>query len=137
MYAGLKEILPVECELIARKGLRHAGPLELAIGSRPVLDWLDEIGAQHIAIHFDLDVLDSTQFRSLLFSNPAAPEGAFDGIAEGSMTIAQVVRLINDVSKVVDVVGLGITEHLPWDALAMRAMLQRLPLLADTQTTTA
>jgi arginase len=133
MYAGLKETLPVESDFIARTGLRHASPVDLVTDSRPVLEWLKEIDAQHVAIHFDLDVLDPTQFRSLLFSNPAAPEGAFDGIAQGSMTIPQVVRLINDVSNVVDIVGLGITEHLPWDALVMRDMLYRLPLLGQTR----
>lgn len=131
MYAGLKETLPVEGDLIARMGLRHAGPAELANDSRPVLQWLEEIGARQVAIHFDLDVLDPTRFRALLFSNPAAPAGAFDGIAQGSMSIPQVVRLIRDVAKVTDVVGLGITEHLPWDALALQTMLNQLPLLAE------
>lgn len=129
MYAGLKELLPVEEAFIKRLGLRHAGPAELASDSSPVLKWIEETGARHVAIHFDLDVLDPALFRSLLFSNPASPPGAFDGIAQGSMTIAQVVRLINDVAHVADVVGLGITEHLPWDALAMKEMLNRLPLL--------
>jgi arginase len=129
MYAGLKETLGVEDAFIKRLDLRHAGPVDLATDSHAVLNWLEETGARKVAIHFDLDVLDPAQFRSLLFANPQTPAGAFDGIAQGSMSIEQVVRLINDVAKVADVVGLGITEHLPWDALAMKEMLKRLPLL--------
>jgi arginase len=42
----------------------------------------------------------------------------------------QVVRLLKHVAGACDVVGLAITEHMPWDTLAMRNMLQQLPLLA-------
>ena len=38
-------------------------------------------------------------------------------------------RLVGDVAAVADVVGLGIAEHLPWDALALKNMLARLPLI--------
>jgi arginase len=131
MYAGLKETMPVEEAFISRLDLRRAGPDELADSSEPVLRWLKDIDAKHVAIHFDLDVLDPRQFRSLLFSNPAAPADAFDGIAQGSMSIPQIIRLVQDVAGVADVVGLGITEHLPWDALAMKQMLERLPLLGE------
>ncbi|WP_321906911.1 arginase family protein [Paraburkholderia tropica] len=129
MYAGLNETLAVETAMIARLGLRHAGPAELASDSAPVLRWLKEIDAKRVAIHFDLDVLDASRFRSLLFANPETPPNTFDGVAQGSMTIEQVTRLIGDVAAVTDVVGIGITEHLPWDALAMKSMLARMPLL--------
>lgn len=40
-------------------------------------------------------------------------------------------RLLNEMAGVTDIVGLGITEHLPWDALALRDILRRLPLLGS------
>jgi arginase len=43
----------------------------------------------------------------------------------------QVVRLLRDVARASDVVGLAITEHLPWDTLAMRDMLRQLPLMTN------
>ncbi|EDZ99050.1 Arginase/agmatinase/formimionoglutamate hydrolase arginase family-like protein [Burkholderia sp. H160] len=52
MFAGLMDTLAVESEFIARTGLRHAGPAELTNDSQPVLEWLKEIDAQHVAIHF-------------------------------------------------------------------------------------
>ncbi|MFV9650795.1 arginase family protein [Pseudomonas marginalis] len=129
MYAGLQKTMAVETTMIARLGLSSAGPGELAHSSEPVLQWLTSTGAKHLAIHFDLDVLDPTLFRSLLFANPEVPASTWDGIAQGKMTMAQVVRLLGDVAKVVDVVGIGIAEHLPWDALALKNMLTRLPLI--------
>ncbi|WP_176079856.1 arginase family protein [Paraburkholderia tropica] len=134
MYAGLNATLPVETEMIARLGLRHAGPSELTSDSGPVLRWLEEIRAKRVAIHFDLDVLDASRFRSLLFANPETPPSTFDGVTQGSMTIEHVTRLICDVAAVTDVVGIGITEHLPWDALAMKTMLSRMPLLGTPTT---
>ncbi|RMN79532.1 Arginase/agmatinase/formiminoglutamase [Pseudomonas cannabina] len=129
MYAGLQETQAMETAFIQRLGLRSAGPQALAHSSAPVLNWLKETGARHLAIHLDLDVLDPALFRSLLFAQPGIPTDSFDGVAQGSMTIEQIVRLLTDVADVVDVVGLGIAEHMPWDALALRNMLAKLPLL--------
>jgi arginase len=129
MYAGLEETLEVETAFIKRHGLRKASADELAQSSDPVLEWLRSTGAKHLAIHLDLDVLDPRAFRSLLFANPNVPAEAFEGIAQGKMTMDQVVRVLGDVAKVVDIVGLGITEHLPWDALALKSMIARLPLI--------
>lgn len=131
MYAGLQETMDVETATMKRLGLRSASPADLAESSEPVLAWLKEIGAKRLAIHLDLDVLDPQMFRSLLFAKPDAPQGTFDGIAQGKMTIEQVVRLLSDVAKEVDVVGIGVAEHLPWDALALKNMLAKLPLLGN------
>lgn len=134
MYAGLQATMDVETAMIARLGLSSASPGELACSSEPVLQWLKSTGAKHLAIHFDLDVLDPTLFRSLLFANPDVPASTWDGIAQGKMTMAQVVRLLGDVANVIDVVGIGIAEHLPWDALALKNMLTKLPLIGQPET---
>ncbi|MEF0941144.1 arginase family protein [Rhizobium sp. BR 362] len=131
MYAGLYDMSPVEWEIVERLGLSMATPSQLIDSSQPVVEWLRSTGARHVAIHFDLDVNDSLQFRSLNFTMPNAPADAFAGVLRGRMTIAQVVRLLNDVAEQVDVVGLGITEHLPWDAIAVRDMLRALPLIGE------
>jgi len=133
MYAGLQQTLPVETTTLRRLGLRSAGPADLAENSEPVLNWLRETGARRLAIHLDLDVLDPTLFRSLLFAEPNIAADTYDGVAQGKMSMEQVLRLLADVAAAVDVVGIGIAEHLPWDALAMKNMLARLPLLGKPQ----
>ncbi|WP_426076293.1 arginase family protein [Janthinobacterium sp. PSPC3-1] len=135
MYAGLQQTTGVETQFIERLGLHAIGPAAMAEGSAPVLDWLKETGARHVAIHLDLDVLDPALFRSVLFAQPDAPAGAFDGVAQGKASMAQVLRLISDVAHAADVVGLGIAEHLPWDAVALKRMLAQLPLLSPPRTT--
>lgn len=136
MFAGrldtlpsLPDVLAMENSFFERHKLRSAGPEELVETSAPVLDWLKAVGAKKLAIHFDLDVLDPSLFRSLLFSNPDPAVPKIEGSPSGRMTIEGVVRLLSDVSQVVDVVGLGITEHLPWDSMALKGMLARLPLI--------
>ncbi|GLS30740.1 arginase [Mesorhizobium albiziae] len=129
MYAGLFDMSPAEWTTIERLGLRRATPSQLIDSSQPVIEWLRSIGAKHVAIHLDLDVIDPAQLRSVYFTRPDAAPDAFDGIPQGRMTVPQVVRLLNDVAEQVEVVGLGITEHLPWDAITIRDMLQALPLI--------
>lgn len=123
------EMQEFEDELAERMQVQRVGPEELADDSEPVLTWLRATGAKHVAVHFDLDVLDANLFRSLTFSKPGAPAPTNDDIQAGRMTLPQVVRLLTDVAKEVDVVGLGITEHMPWDAIALRNALAELPLI--------
>ena len=131
MYAGLNDWSETEDEIISRLGLQHASATELADDSEPVLEWIEEQGITHLAIHFDLDVLDPEHFSPLLFNNPDLPEGRFDGVPRGEMRLDQVVRLLNDVDTQTDIVGLAITEHLPWDMLRLSEALDELPILQD------
>jgi arginase len=129
MYAGLDRWSPVEDEVIQELGLRHAGASTLAETSSRVLDWISDQRIEHLAIHFDLDVLDPSAFRPLLFNKPRLPPDELSGVPRGRMLPDQAVRLLGDVDRACDVVGLAITEHLPWDTLAMRNMLRRLPFM--------
>src|SRR3546814_8818961 len=96
-------------------GTWHIPPAFLADSIRPILDWIETEGITHLAVHFDLDVLDPAHFSPLLFNRPGMPEGAFDGIEQGRMQLDQVVRLLKEIGAAVDMVGLAIAEHLPWD----------------------
>ncbi len=129
MYAGLGPTLEKEAEIIKRLRIKQTGAKELATDRDAVIHWIRDNNIQHLAIHFDLDVLDPTSIHSLYFSDPEAAPNAFDGVTQGKMTIEQVVRLISDASKETDVVGLSIAEHLPWDAQNLKNMLEQLPLL--------
>lgn len=129
----LSELQEFEDELAERMHIQRIGPEELVSNSEPVLAWLRATGAKHVAVHFDLDVLDANLFRSLTFSKPGAPAPTQDDIQAGRMTLPQVVALLADVAKEVDVVGLGITEHMPWDAMALRNALAEMPLIGKSR----
>ncbi|WP_115717860.1 arginase family protein [Gallaecimonas mangrovi] len=128
-YVGVNEPTDWEQQRMLQLGLKNIGPEQLREqGSQAVVEWFKATGAKHLAIHLDLDVLDPGQFQSLLFSKPQAGD-EFDGIAQGQLTIADVVNVLTAVAKEGEVVGLGITEHLPWSAMALKNMLEKLPLL--------
>lgn len=122
MYAGLDETLEWEGEVIARLGLASARSDEISAGSAPVVEWIKEKGIEKIAIHLDLDVLDPALFRSLLFTNPDqhAPIEA----ARGRLSFPQVTGLVKDAAAHADVVGMTFAEHMPWDAINLKDMME-------------
>ena len=48
--------------------------------------------------------------------------------AVGKMTLQEVGRVIKDASAMAEIVGLSITEHLPWDAFNLRKMLSEISI---------
>ncbi len=131
MYAGLYDMMPVERAFLDKHQIGWATPNELAETSQPILDWFKSTGAKHLAVHLDLDVLNPAIFRSLYFSNPKDTAETFASIPQGRMLMTEVTRLLSDVSEVAEIVGLGIAEHLPWDTIALKKMLEKLPLIRE------
>ncbi|WP_416220992.1 arginase family protein [Pseudomonas sp. RP23018S] len=136
MFAGLRGdgLTPQEADFIERHSLEIATPQALSLSSESVLEWIRLNEVEHLAIHFDLDVLDPTEFRSVFFGEPNPASDPYEAFPAGKMSVAQVVRLIQDVSRATDVVGLGITEHLPWDAITLKEMLSDIPILSGNET---
>ena len=130
IFAGLGATLPYETDFIQKNNMAFAGPEELAETSAPVTDWIKAKGITKVAIHLDLDVMSIADFGSLYFAERDVPADKFEGLTQGAMKLAAVQRLINDIADCsVEVVGLGVTEHLPWDALRLKNMLATFPLL--------
>ncbi|WP_169081411.1 arginase family protein [Paenibacillus sp. PL91] len=121
-------IVPTEqdTEVIQRLGIKTAGTKELMKSTESIKEWIKESGIKHLAIHLDLDVLDPKAFRSLLFANPEAP---YNFSPAGTMQMPQLLHLIKELSEETDVVGLGITEHMPWDSINLKKLLGEIPIL--------
>lgn len=110
--------------------LRTASSEALARSSEPVLEWIRETGIRRLAVHWDLDVLSPVDFRSIYPAEPYTDPDAFPA-AVGRMKLREVGRLLADVSSAAELVGLSITEHLPWDAFRMRETLAGIPLFQE------
>ena len=130
MFAGLDTWTPTEGEVVEGLELRHAGGDALAASSSPVLEWIASESIAQVAVHFDLDVLNPKTFGPVLFNNPDPAADPLTGVPRGRLSPDQVVRLLNDVAAVTDVVGIAITEYMPWEAKATRDLLRSLPLLS-------
>ena len=98
-------------------GIKHLTAKDLKNDSSKVLDWIKLTGKKHVVIHFDLDVLDPAEIISAV------------GVAQDGMKIAEVTRVINDIAKEYDIVGLTIAEPMPRTAIQLKNMLQQLPLM--------
>ena len=101
----------------AEYGIKHLSSQEVAEESTKVLDWLKSTGAKHVVIHFDMDVLEPSEII------PAV------GIVPDGMKIAEVTRVINDINREFDIVGLTVAEPMPRIAIKLKKMLNQLPLL--------
>ena len=100
-------------------GIKGLSPSETANNSSAVMEWLKSTGASKVVIHFDLDVLDPAEMIAAV------------GVVPNGMKINEVVRVINDISREYDIVGLTIAEPMPRTAIKIRNMLNDLPLLND------
>ncbi|GGP08482.1 arginase family protein [Oceanobacillus neutriphilus] len=128
MYAGLIEKdLRDRDKLVKELNVRFVGPDELKGNSRPIIDWIEENKIEYLAVHFDLDVLSPKDFRSIYPAEPYTKAEDFPA-AVGEMKLVEVVRVLNDVSVKADIVGLGIAEHLPWDAINLRKALSEISI---------
>lgn len=110
LIAGVDDVLPYEADTIKQMGLRVVPSQDIAVNSDVVLQWLADHKFDTLAVHVDLDVLDPRYFYSQLLNNPHTEP--FD-TTPGKLTIAQLTRLIHDITSKTDIVGIGFTEHMP------------------------
>ncbi|MED1189084.1 arginase family protein [Bacillus paralicheniformis] len=128
IFAGINDEAEKERPVYQKFNFKNTTTTDFALSSKNVLEQIKETGVSHVAIHFDLDVMDMQEFRSLWQAQPEKYERNVREWPKGA-SMQSVARLIQDVAAEYDVVGLGITEHLPWDSYALSKMLSSLPLL--------
>lgn len=97
--------------------IAHLSPEEVAGNSDLLVRWLKNCGASKVVIHFDLDVLDPHEIVAAAGTSP-------DGLQIGTA-----VRIINDIAREKEIVGLTIAEPMPRTAIRIKQMLEQLPLL--------
>lgn len=100
-------------------GVKSLSPADVAPNSTAILDWLKTTGVSKVVIHFDLDALDPAEIIAAVGTDP-------DGLK-----IETLVRMIDDIAKEYDIVGLTIAEAMPRVAIKIRNMLNKMPLLKE------
>lgn len=98
-------------------GIKHLSVEETKNDSTKVLEWLKSTGVKHVVIHFDMDVLDPNEIIAAV------------GVVPDGMKIDEVTRVINDIAKEYDIVGLTVAEPMPRTAIKLKNMLQQLPMM--------
>ncbi|BDZ32009.1 arginase family protein [Lactiplantibacillus sp. WILCCON 0030] len=128
MLAGLKydELRPMD-QTVNELSLNYATPDDLAKDNQIISNWIATNNIQHVAVHWDLDVLNPDDFRSIYPGQPHTNPDNFPA-AVGNMTLKQVFSLLNMIGLQNDLVGLSIAEHMPWDAINLRNGLSDLAI---------
>ncbi len=118
LFVGLRDWERDEIKVRQNEyGIKHLTPEETVSGSEKVIEWLRNTGTSNVVIHFDMDVLDPHEIIAAV------------GVVPDGMKIAEVVRVINDVAKEKNLVGLTVAEPMPRTAIILKEMLNQLPLL--------
>ena len=102
---------------IADWGILAFSPDELRESSQTLLDWLVATGCSSVAVHFDVDTIDSNE---IVLGLGAEPDG---------LTSAQVQRVFDDLNHVADIVGLTIAEFIPRQVMHLQQILKDFPLI--------
>lgn len=117
--AGLRECeYPYIEKRVEEWGLAHFSPGDLCADSKPVIDWLRNVNASKVMIHFDMDVMDPADILAAVADGPS-----------GGLKLNEVVRLINDIAAEKELVALTVAEPMPRLAMRLKAMLASLPLI--------
>jgi arginase len=104
-------------------GIRAFSPDDLRATTQPLWDWMAATGCSHVAIHFDVDAIDSNELVLGLGAEP------------GGLTSAHVRRIVDDIDAVTDVVGITVAEFIPRHVMHLQQLLTGFPLLrASTHT---
>lgn len=98
-------------------GIKGLTPDEVSQNSDVILEWIKNTGVSKVVIHFDLDLLDPNEIIAGV------------GVEPNGLKIDETVRIINDISKKYDIVGLTIAEPMPRIAIKLKNMMDKLPLL--------
>jgi len=106
---------------VAERGIQSFSPDELRENTRPLLDWLASTGCTRVAIHFDVDTIDSNEMVLGLGAEP------------GGLTSGQVRRIITDIDGTADIVGFTIAEFIPRQVMHLQQLLSGFPLISGTR----
>lgn len=117
LFLGLRDWEREEIKVRQKEyGIKHFAPEEISKSSKCIIKWLKECKASKVFIHFDLDVLDPNEIIAAV------------GVSPNGMKINEVIRVINDIAREKELVGLTIAEHMPKIEILMKNMMAELPL---------
>ncbi len=97
-------------------GIQSFSADEVNTGSASLLAWLKATGCSRVAVHLDLDVVDSNDVILGLGMEP-------DGLSRKAL-----VRTIGDLADAADLVAVTVAEYVPRQVIAVSELLSALPL---------
>ncbi|MDQ0867302.1 arginase family protein [Arthrobacter globiformis] len=97
-------------------GIESFSAQQLNDDTEPLLSWLKATGCSRVAVHLDLDVVDSNE---IIFGLGMEPNG---------LSRTALIRTLTELSQVADLVAVTVAEYVPRQVIAVRELLASLPL---------
>lgn len=97
-------------------GIQSFSAEQLNSGTDSLLAWLKATGCSKVAVHLDLDVIDSKEIVLGLGMEP-------DGLSRESLA-----KAFAELSNAADIVAVTVAEYVPRQVIAIRELLTSLPL---------
>jgi arginase len=116
--AGLHAWADDDFPNVADWGIRSFSPADLRDSTQALLDWVAATGCSRVAVHFDVDTIDSNEIVLGLGAEP------------GGLTGAQARRVVADLDAAVDVVAFTIAEFIPRQVISLQQLLTGFPLIS-------
>jgi arginase len=131
MIAGTHSPSDYEAQFLKENNIRTVSPTDMKKGTSALTEWIKKEKIKYLAVHFDVDILSHDKFMSTYFNNPSAEPESFSGIPQGQMQLQDVLEWIKAAGSQTEIVGFGVTEYLPWDAIRLKEVFKKLPLISQ------
>ncbi len=100
-------------------GIKNLSNEDILFNSNKLLEWIRNTGAKNVLIHFNLCILDPTE---IIASACRVKQG---------LKMQTVTRIIHDVSKETNIIGLTIAESFPRNALRLQKMFADIDIFKE------
>ena len=123
LYVGLQDIFDYQRTVLENYQVAYTLQSDQFLSTHAVSDFARRF--DHLAVHFDIDVLNPRNFHSTYFANPNLTG---DGSGGGSMTMDQLQTILSAIDSAGPIDGLTIAEYLPFDEERLHATLRSLSI---------
>ncbi len=128
IYAGLiYEALRDMDKAVKTMEVKYVSPEILMETTEPLLRWIDDNQFKYVAIHWDVDSMSPYAYRSTYPAEPFHVIENFD-CAFGRMKFDGIMRMMKEIQEKVEIVGINITENMPFDAINMRKAMSEIKI---------
>lgn len=125
LYVGLQKTTKDENKILPGLGLNYQFENNEDVNFNKIQTWIDKSHFTKLLIHFDVDVLDPKLFHEQYFDNPEIIN--YD-VSNGNLDPDKAIELLQQISNKNDVVGLTIAEYLPWSALKLQELMNKIKI---------
>lgn len=130
LYIGVNDDEQFQREVCSKHILNNIPPQAFANDTKILMDAVRKLNVKNLLIHFDLDVIDLSAFRS---QSSAAPDVYFERLKKihPGASFDSLIQALNAIENEFTIRCISIAEYLPWDVMNLQHLLANMPLIKD------